>query len=153
MSEKNQNNRELETLYRISQASAHEMNVKSLVNEVLDVLETEFGMLRGTLTLLRPDTGELVIEASRGLSVQEQKRGHYRLGDGITGRVAESGQPAIVPDITRIGFSGRTKSRKAARLAFICVPIIYQNRVIGTMSIDRQTGANEDLRHNAKFLN
>ncbi len=146
-------NRELETLYRISQTSAHEVDVQHLMNEVLDILETEFGMSRGTLTLLRPGTEELVIEASRGLSAEEQQRGQYRLGDGITGRVAKIGQTAIVPDVTQDpNFLDRTGSRKAERVAFICVPIVHQNQIIGTMSIDRPVAAREELARDANYL-
>jgi len=153
MTETSRAGRELETLYRISQASAHEISVQHLMNEVLDVLETEFEMTRGTLTLLRPDTNVLVIEASRGLSPEEQKRGEYRLGDGITGRVALTGKTAIIPDITQDpNFLDRTRSRKAARVAFICVPIIHQNQAIGTMSIDRPVAPQETLERDAGFL-
>jgi len=150
---KSRDNRELETLYRISQALAHEMDVQHLMNEVLDILETEFDMSRGTLTLLRPGSEELVIEASRGLSVKERERGQYRLGDGITGRVAKLGKPAIVPDITQDpNFLDRTQSRKTRRVAFICVPILHQNQVIGTMSIDRPVAPQGDLERDANFL-
>jgi len=153
MSENDRASRELETLYLISQASAHEDNVQHLLNEVLDILERRFAMTRGTLALLRPDSEELTIEASRGLSEEERQRGKYRLGDGVTGRVGQTGKPAIVPDITKDpNFLDRTRSRKAERVAFICVPILHQNQVIGTMSIDRPLAREEDLRRDANFL-
>ena len=92
---------ELEILYRISQAMAHQHNVSTLLNEVLDILETEMGMFRGTLTLRRPDSDLFVIEASRGLTPEEQKRGQYKLGEGITGRVAKTMKPIMIPDIQK----------------------------------------------------
>ena len=91
---------ELEVLYRISQAMAHGHDVSLLLKEVLDIMETEMGMSYGTLTLRRPDTDIFVIEASCGLTAEEKKRGQYRLGEGITGRVAQSAKPAVVPDIS-----------------------------------------------------
>jgi len=145
--------RELETLYRISQATAQNTDIHRLMRDVLDALESEFGMTRGTLTLLRPDSDELVIEASHGLTEEEMSRGKYRLGEGITGQVALTGRVAIVPDITQEpGFLDRTRSRKAQKLAFICVPIVHQNRVIGTMSIDRPPAPAADLKRDADFL-
>ncbi len=146
-------NMELETLYRISQTSAHEVDVQHLMNDVLDILEMRFGMWRGTLTLLRPDTDILAIEASRGLSREEQSRGEYRLGEGITGRVAQTGRTAIIPDITKDPhFLDRTMSRQASQVAFICVPIKHQNRTIGAMSIDRPLAPQESLQRDAVFL-
>jgi len=144
---------ELAILYRVSQAITHQQNVAALLDEVLDILETEMGMQRGTLTLRQPDTDIFVIEASRGLTAEERRRGQYRLGEGITGRVAQEGKAALVPDITvDARFLNRTRSRKKARVAFICVPIIYQQQVIGTMSIDRPTGRMSDLQRDLNFL-
>lgn len=149
----NRTNRELETLYRISQASAQEVDVRHLMSEVLDILETEFGMSRGTLTLLQPDSDALTIESSHGLSDAERRRGRYRLGDGITGQVAKTGQPVVVPDITQDPhFLDRTRSRKTERVAFICVPIMHQNQAIGTMSIDRPVARRDILKRDADFL-
>lgn len=45
------------------------------------------GMVRGTLTLLNPGTGEISIEAAHGLSTCQHQRGRYQLGEGITERL------------------------------------------------------------------
>lgn len=144
---------ELEILYRISQTMAHRHEVAELLNEVLDIMENEMGLSRGTLTMRRPDTDIFEIEASRGLSEAEMKRGQYQLGEGITGRVAQTGEPALIGDITKDpNFLDRTRSRRQQRVAFLCVPIIHQHEVIGTMSIDRPTASKEELHRDLKFL-
>jgi Nif-specific regulatory protein len=114
---------ELAMLYRISQAMAHQHDVAALLNEVLDILETEMGLSRGTLTLRQPGTDILVIEASRGLSEDERERGLYHLGEGITGKVAETGKPMLVRDISQSeDFLNRTGTQRRADIAFLCVP-------------------------------
>jgi Nif-specific regulatory protein len=144
---------ELAVLYRISQAMAHQHDVPDLLETVLDILETEMGLQRGTLTLRRPDSDVFEIQASRGLSDQERDRGSYKLGDGITGRVAATAKPAIVPDILQDpNFLDRTKTRKAERLAFLCVPIIHRNSAIGTLSIDRPPAPDSELQQDLAFL-
>jgi Nif-specific regulatory protein len=144
---------ELEILHRISRAMAHQHDVSALLEEVLDILENEMGLSRGTLTLRRPGSDVFAIEASRGLTPDERKRGQYRLGEGVTGRVAKEGTPALVPDIAQDPeFLNRTKSRRAQPVAFLCVPILYQKAVIGTMSIDRPVAPMEELQHDLKFL-
>ena len=145
--------KELEILYRISQAMAHQHGIADLLDNVLDILENEMGLSRGTLTLRRADSDIFEIEASRGLSAKERQRGSYKLGDGITGAVAESGQPALVPDISQnANFLDRTRTRQAEKLAFICVPIVHQSRIIGTFSIDRPPAPEEDLQQDLNFL-
>ena len=104
---------ELSILYKISQAMAHQHDITMLLNEVLDVLELDMGLSRGTLALRRPEADICEIEASRGLSPDEKKRGRYRLGEGITGKVAKSGKPSYGSDISRDpNFLDRTKTRK-----------------------------------------
>jgi Nif-specific regulatory protein len=144
---------ELEILYQISQAMAHQHGITDLLDTVLDILENEFGLSRGTLTLRRADSDIFDIEASRGLSEQERQRGSYKLGEGVTGLVAQTGQPELVPDISRnSNFLNRTKTRTFKKAAFLCVPIIHQKRVIGTMSIDRATADVAELQQDLNFL-
>jgi len=129
---------ELQVLYRISQAMAHQHDVRDLFDEVLGIMETQMGLSRGTLTLRHPDADVFVIQASRGISETERQRGQYKLGEGVTGAVAKSGKPALIPDVALDKqFLDRTRSRQSKRIAFICVPIVHLGRVIGTISIDR----------------
>ncbi|MBT3193094.1 MAG: sigma 54-interacting transcriptional regulator [Verrucomicrobia bacterium] len=144
---------ELETLYRISQAMAHQLGISDLLDNVLDILETEMGLARATLTLRRLDTDAFAIEASRGLSAKERQRGSYELGEGITGTVAKTGQPAVVPDISQNpNFLDRTQTRKTDKLAFLCVPIVHQSVVVGTISIDRPLSSEEELEQDLNFM-
>lgn len=146
---------EMAILYRISQAAATRPHtVSELLVEVLDILETELNVARGTFTLRQPDTDVFIIEASRGLSAEEKNRGQYKLGVGITGRVAQTGQSALIPDISKDpSFLNLTKSRSDLQTAFICVPIICRKVVIGTMSIDLSITTDlDELQHYQRFL-
>ncbi len=143
---------EITVLQEISNAVVHERNVEALLNEILDVLNRRMGMLRGTFTLLHGDM--LVIEASQGLDESEMQRGRYHLGEGVTGHVAETGRPHLIPDIARDPrFLNRTKTRKYDQpVAFICVPIFHMEKVIGTLSIDRLISEHTDLEHDMMLL-
>jgi Nif-specific regulatory protein len=130
-------NVELEVLNQISQALVHHKDVSALLHEVWDILDHELGMQRGTLTLRRADSNILGIEASKGLTPEEAKLGQYKIGEGVTGLVAKTGVPELVPDIRKDRrFLDRTGARGDAELAFICVPIVHKDEIIGTISID-----------------
>ncbi|MBS1370070.1 MAG: sigma 54-interacting transcriptional regulator [Lentisphaeria bacterium] len=143
---------EITVLQEISSAIVHERNVDALLNKVLDVLNRRMGMLRGTFTLLQGDT--LAIEASQGLDEAEKQLGRYHIGEGITGHVAETGRPHLIPDIRRDSrFLNRTRSRDRKQpVAFICVPIIHLEQVIGTLSIDRLIEPDTDLENDMALL-
>jgi Nif-specific regulatory protein len=154
MHKMNQSERELNVLYKISQTtSARQHNIAELLNEVLQIMEIEMGVLRGTLALRKPGTDILNIEASSGLSDTEARRGQYKLGEGVTGRVAKTGKPEMVPDISQSpDFLNRTKARSDQKTAFLCVPIIHHKQVIGTMSIDLPSCEADELKGYFLFL-
>jgi len=146
--------KQLAILAKISHATFHQHNIPALLEDALDIMDTEIGMSRGILTLRVPDTDVFVIEASKGLSAEEKKRGKYKLGEGVVGRVAQTKKPALIEDFTRDpNFLNKTKSRKKdVPMAFLCVPVLHNHEVIGTISIDRPKDDLEILKSDLNFL-
>ena len=145
---------ELSLLFEISQMLDASTELREVVDSVLTAISVHMGMERGTLTLLDWETGEIYIEAAHGLSPKQQDRGRYRRGEGITGKVVQTGKPMIVPSISEEPlFLDRTGVRKhlpKKDISFICVPIKLGNEVIGALSVDRlfreQVSLEEDVR-------
>ncbi len=147
---------ELRLLYEISTLLGNSLDLREVLGPVLNSLAEEMGMTRGTLTLLNRETGEIFIEAAYGLSDSQQERGRYRLGEGITGKVVETGSPAVVPRISEEPlFLNRTGARKNLRkkdVSFICVPIKLGNDVIGALSVDRLFDDKVELEEDVRLL-
>jgi len=145
---------ELSLLFEISQMLDASTDLREVMDSVLKSISNHMGMERGTLTLLDWETGEIYIEAAHGLSPDQQDRGRYRSGEGVTGKVVQTGKPMIVPCISDEPlFLDRTGVRKhlpKKAIAFICVPIKLGNEVIGALSVDRlfleQVSLEEDVR-------
>jgi Nif-specific regulatory protein len=113
------------------------------------------GMRRGTITILNPETAELQIEVAQGLTAEARRRGRYKLGEGITGRVVETGEPMVVPRVSQEPlFLNRTRSRgrlEKDELSFLCVPIKLNQKTIGALSVDR-LHRDLDLDHDLRLL-
>lgn len=145
---------ELTLLYEISQLLVATPDATGALGSVLAILNHRMGMKRGTITILDPLTQDLRIVASHGLTEEETRRGCYRVGEGITGRVVESGIPIIVPQVEKEPlFLNRTKARKPLRredISFICVPIKVGSSSYGALSADRlfseEISFEEDVR-------
>lgn len=139
-------------LHNISRVVARTKDVSALLDRVLDILNREMNLTRGTVTLRNGDF--LVIRASHGLDAEEEKRGVYRMGEGVTGDVASRGVSRVVEDISKSpDFLNRTQSRAmAVKTAFICVPIVSRSNVIGTLSIDRVNPTKHTLDRDRKLL-
>ncbi len=58
-------------------------------------------MNRATITLLDSETGQLSINASYGLSLEEKRRGVYNLDEGVTGRIFRTVEHFVVPDVSK----------------------------------------------------
>jgi Nif-specific regulatory protein len=147
--------RKLTTLVEISQALSGTLDLKAALHRVLEILERHHAVLRSAVTLLRGDTGEIAIEASLGISgIGVDAR--YRLGEGITGRVVESGKPIVVPQVSREpSFLNRAVQRKklhAEEVSFICVPIVLDKNPVGALSTDLQWKRDLDFERLVKFL-
>ncbi|MCH2205301.1 MAG: sigma 54-interacting transcriptional regulator [Lentisphaerales bacterium] len=144
---------DLLAIYKVSQAIVRHKNVSSLLNEVLDILDTNLGALRATLTLYHEQENALVIEASKGLSAAEKARGRYPLGEGITGEVGLNQEAVVIEDVSKESrFLDRTKARKNSNNAFTCVPIVKGDLLIGTISIDLHMDSTEQLVKSSQLL-
>jgi len=131
----------VKVLVEISEALASTLNLEKTLYSILKVLSESLAMERGTITLVNPQTNELHIEVAYGLTKEEKERGRYKIGEGVTGKVVESGKPMVVPDIKAEPlFLNRTQARKnleERKFSFLCVPIKVGSRVIGALSVDR----------------
>jgi len=144
---------ELEALYKISRVLSEGVRQRQLLAEVLDILHSELGMTCGTITLVSPDNRELLVEVGHNLSEAQRLAVRYRIGEGITGRVVETGKPAIIPKVSQEPmFLDRLRKRRKIgkeEISFICVPIVADKKVAGALSVDRvfsERPLEEDLR-------
>jgi Nif-specific regulatory protein len=145
---------ELRLLFEMSQILDRSVDLRDELGPVLKAIANHTGMLRGTITMVDRDTGDLYIEAAHGLSGQELERGRYKEGEGVVGEVVKSGRPMVIPRVSESPmFLNRTKARKNLAkedISFICVPIKMETTVIGALSADRlfeeHVALDEDLR-------
>jgi Nif-specific regulatory protein len=128
------------SLHEMSQVIAESADLSHTVQILLQIMEKHMGVVRGTVSLCDRQAGTVYIHESFGLTEEEEARGIYRFGEGITGKVVESGQAMVVP---RIGDDKdflnmtRTHTEQDNDLSFLCVPIKRGNKVLGTISAER----------------
>jgi Nif-specific regulatory protein len=113
-------------------------------------------MERGTITILDPLRNEIHIEVAHGISKSAVSRVKYQLGEGITGRVIQSGKMIVIPKISEEPhFLDRTASRRSRdfrELSFFCTPIKKGNQVVGALSVDRLYDESYNLAGGKKLL-
>jgi len=146
--------RRLSTLLEVSQALSGTLNLRSGLHRVLEVLAKHHGTVRSLITLLH-DNGELHVEASDGLDAPSHAV-RYRVGEGIIGKVVESGRPVVVPRVSKEPtFLNRASKRPELpkeELSFICVPILINRRAVGALGVDLRFNPDRDYDRYVKFL-
>lgn len=147
---------ELLLLFEISQILDRSMDLRDVLGPVLKAMAEHMGMMRGTISLLNRETEEITIEAAYGLSLSQQDRGKYKLGEGVTGKVVQTGQPAAVPRISDeplfLDKTGARKGLPKSNISFLCVPIKTGTETIGALSADRLFDENTSCREDVRLL-
>ena len=115
-----------------------ELSPRIAFEQVLEILKRHHGVIRGAVTLLDAKSSEIRVEVSSGLS-DAGRMARYRLGEGITGRVVETGKPIVVPKVSRepmfLNRAGKRDLNKQ-ELTYMCVPIVVKGRPVGALGVD-----------------
>jgi Nif-specific regulatory protein len=147
--------REIEMLYKVSRILAVGTHRQQALADVVEVLEQELGLNRGTITLLSPDGKEIRIEVAQSLPEEQSRTVRYLIGEGVTGRVMQTGNAMIVPKVSEEPlFLNRFERWNVTKeeISFICVPISIGQEVIGTISVDRVYDKTVSLEEDMRVL-
>ncbi|MCE5241935.1 MAG: sigma 54-interacting transcriptional regulator [Syntrophobacteraceae bacterium] len=146
---------ELRALHEIARVLSLASELKDQLQQILDILSDLLGMERGMISILDLQTAEAWLDVARGVDVETRKI-CYQPGEGITGKVAVTGRPMAIANLgDETHFLDRTGARRSMNrdeLAFLCVPIFYQGRVVGVLSADKLAQQVENLDAEVKIL-
>jgi Nif-specific regulatory protein len=146
--------RQLSDLLELSQTLGATLNLRQALQRVLAILEESRGTLSATI-VLRDDSGsDLVVEAASG-GGGSMRHSHYRLGEGIVGRVAQSGRTVVVPQVSQeplfLDRSGVFRRSGRSEMSYVCVPIRAEHRTAGALGVALAYQKDRSYDHEAKF--
>ncbi len=146
---------ELAALHRIARILTQAGELRDQLEKILEEMSRRLGMERGMISILDQKTGETWLEVARGVDIEGLDIS-YKPGEGITGKVAQTGRPMAIANLGRENlFLDRTGARKhldRTQLAFLCVPIVYDGKVVGVLSADKLTRKVTDLEQEVALL-
>jgi len=127
-----------------------------VIREMLHLISEFLGLNRGRVVLRRPDGDDFAIRYAYGLTQDEIERGVYRLGDGVTGRVLQSGETAIVQDIDDDPhYLARAVERDrlpSETVSFIALPLRSEGEILGLLGVHRIRGRTRALADDLRIL-
>jgi len=120
----------------ISTAISQSLGLEELSNIVLTEALTLTGLDAGAVFLRDEQEGNLVLTAHRGLSqalIQEVTR--MKIGEGLAGRVAESGEIIIVDDLSQDPRLTKMAAKEEGISSQASVPLKFKGKVLGVMNL------------------
>jgi signal transduction histidine kinase len=123
-----------DALLKVLDAELSAKNLTALLERVLVVTEGIFGANIGVVLLADPETNQLRVRSATGMPPGFGEGVAIAPGQGFTGHIFETGEPDILPDVTRSsGVLNRELREKAC--ALWGVPLKMSDRVIGVLII------------------
>jgi Nif-specific regulatory protein len=139
---------ELAALHAIAKILAQPGDLRDQLEQALQEMSSRLGMQRGMISLLDREKKEAWLDIAHDVNIDGLEV-TYKPGEGITGKVAETGRPMAVANLGKeTHFLDRTGARRhlnRAELSFLCVPIMYDANVVGVLSADKVAQQVENL--------
>ena len=126
--------RRLDQLQSIVEVGLAARSIDELVNELLSHVRQLLGADGGTILLIDEASEDLRIRAAVGVDPEQVTDVRVPVGQGIAGRIAATGKPVIVNDLSETTVvSGYLRDRGGS---LIGVPLSVEGRVQGVMHVE-----------------
>ena len=135
-------------VFEVSQAMCSPLSRDELLQMILQMALLQTGATCGSI-LLKDDSGRFLrIVSSVGLSEEIVRSVRVRVGEGIAGKIVESGEPVLVaniddhPEFSKLARHYCDKSFMSVPLArnesVLSVPVRAPRRIIGVLNVHRK---------------
>jgi Nif-specific regulatory protein len=141
-------------LLKVARILEETYELSEMFSKIMSALSEAMNILRGMLVLLNKDD-ELKIFAGYKLSEDAMERGVYQSGEGIIGKVYKFGQSITIKNISENkDFLNRMKiwRGKGEGNSFFAIPIKYENKVVGVVSIEKKYFSEEDFSSTLELI-
>ncbi|MFZ5916731.1 MAG: GAF domain-containing protein [Chloroflexota bacterium] len=129
---------QLETIAQVSRRISSILDLDTLLDEVVNLIQEQFGYYHVHIFLLEPRRGEVVFRAGAGRAGQRiAERGGIRLKtgeQGIIGWVAQRGEPLLVQDVSQEPRFVPNQVLPDTR-AELAVPLKLGRQIIGVLDV------------------
>lgn len=127
--------RELSFLHETSQVLTATLDLESVLHALMAQVRDYFQVEAISVALLEEETGTLVFRVAVGVAADEVVGLRMSSGQGIAGWVAESGNPLLVPDVSKDErfYGGVDEQTDFNTRTILAVPIKVESRIIGVI--------------------
>jgi two-component sensor histidine kinase/putative methionine-R-sulfoxide reductase with GAF domain len=126
---------ELSTLAEVSETVTSPLYLDEMLGLIVDMAARVMRASICSLTLLDEERSALILQATQSLSPAYRDKPPLKVGEGIAGRVAQTGQPMVVEDVRRdTRYRYADIARAEGLCSLLCVPLRVREQVIGVFN-------------------
>ncbi len=128
--------RQVETLYNIGVTVSQTLNLTEMLESVLERVLVLMEIEAGGIFLVNAQTDELVLNTHQGFSesfIRDVKR--MKVGKGFAGRVALTGKPLIVGNMTADARFDPIVLKREGFQSLSAIPIMSREKILGVLSV------------------
>ncbi|PYN97363.1 MAG: hypothetical protein DMD91_18340 [Candidatus Rokuibacteriota bacterium] len=125
----------LGTLNEMVEMAAKIPHIQDLLGDVLERTMRAVHARIGSIMLLDRERQTLRVVAARGHSVEVLGGPEVRVGEGVSGKAVQLGEPVLVEDIEADPRFGKVNDPKYGAGSFICMPLRVADRIIGVVNL------------------
>ncbi len=148
----------LQVLHELAPAMAAAANQNAAMALLLERLDVALEPHSGIIALQdgADSDAPLGVAAATGVPWQTARRLRYRLGEGIIGRVVQTGRPIVVPRVSQeplfLNRTGVATRAGSADATFVCVPIQSGRQTVGAIGLTLPHRSGQDVEALSRFL-
>jgi sigma-B regulation protein RsbU (phosphoserine phosphatase) len=136
-------------LYEIGKKLSGSLSLDEVLNEIMTSLKRVVDYGAGGVFLVDPDKNEIGSFFTVGYGPTLNAQMHVKIGQGLVGHVAKSGQPIIVPDVSK---DSRYINSRPTTKSEVVVPMMLDGRVIGVLNLESDALNAYDSHHVSVML-
>ncbi|WP_121011784.1 sigma-54 interaction domain-containing protein [Hydrogenivirga caldilitoris] len=147
--------KEITIVNEVARVLSRTLDFEEAVRDILKVLYSFWDVNLSFVAIFNRELKALQIVKAFGFSEEEIKRGIFKKGEGITGKVFKSGIPVVLTDVlSNPAFLNKTKigSKLTGNETFISVPIKVGGDIVGTLSVFKTFSSRESVESGIETL-
>lgn len=148
----------LRTLLKVTQSISSVLDLDQLFGIIVEEAAEIFGAEKASLMVIEPGGQYLRIRSALGLPEEVVKTTRVKIGQGISGTVAASGESLFIRDIDNDPRFGRraingSRQQRYDTNSLICVPVKGRDgRVLGVLNVNNKSSHEEFTKDDLDLL-
>lgn len=153
-----QKNKIQQVLIEISKIVTSSLDLDEIFQSIMATIERSLKLEKGSLVLYDNPSDTLRLVAAVGLSTDEIEKGIYQLGEGVVGKVYETGEAMLIRSVAndplflnRVGYLNHFKN-DPSNVSLLAAPVKSEQAIIGVLSVFLVHQKNMDTQTYLDFL-